>query len=130
MDHHHDHCHDLFHDHHDHDHEHNHDPAYVHSCDHEHSHGHGHTHSHEHREAVVNRLSRAIGHLEKVKRMVQENVDCAEVLTQLAAVRGALNNTAKLILQEHIAHCVVDAVEEGDQQTIADLISAIDKFIK
>lgn len=79
---------------------------------------------------MVNRLSRAIGHLEKVKRMVQENVDCAEVLTQLAAVRGALNNTAKLILQEHIAHCVVDAVEEGDQQTIADLISAIDKFIK
>ena len=91
---------------------------------------HSHGHVHENQKAVVNRLARAIGHLEKVKRMVQEDVDCAEVLTQLAAVRGALNNTAKLILQDHIAHCVVDAVEEGDQQTIEDLIAAIDKFMK
>ena len=111
---------------HHHDHEHDH----VHH-DHGHDHGHhGHTHSPESRAAVVNRLSRAIGHLEKVKRMVQEDVDCAEVLTQLAAVRGALNNTAKLILRDHIAHCVVDAVEEGDQKTVEDLIAAIDKFMK
>ena len=106
--------------------------------DHEHSHGfyhahglaHSHGHVHENQKAVVNRLARAIGHLEKVKRMVQEDVDCAEVLTQLAAVRGALNNTAKLILRDHIAHCVVDAVEEGDQKTVEDLIAAIDKFMK
>lgn len=112
--------------HHDHDHEHDHEHH-----DHGHDHGHhGHTHSPESRAAVVNRLSRAIGHLEKVKRMVQEDVDCAEVLTQLAAVRGALNNTAKLILRDHIAHCVVDAVEEGDQKTVEDLIAAIDKFMK
>ena len=110
--------------HHDHEHDHEHH-------DHGHDHGHhGHTHSPESRAAVVNRLSRAIGHLEKVKRMVQEDVDCAEVLTQLAAVRGALNNTAKLILRDHIAHCVVDAVEEGDQKTVEDLIAAIDKFMK
>ena len=113
--------HDHGHLHHDHDHNHHH-------C-HEHS-GHVHTHSPESRAAVVNRLSRAIGHLEKVKRMVQDDVDCAEVLTQLAAVRGALNNTAKLILRDHIAHCVVDAVEEGDEKTIEDLIAAIDKFMK
>ena len=112
--------------HHHHDHEHDHEHH-----DHGHDHGHhGHTHSPESRAAVVNRLSRAIGHLEKVKRMVQEDVDCAEVLTQLAAVRGALNNTAKLILRDHIAHCVVDAVEEGDQKTVEDLIAAIDKFMK
>lgn len=118
------------HDHdHDHDHDHTHDHNHDHSHDHSHTH-HGHEHSHESKTAVVNRLSRAIGHLEKVKRMVQEDVDCAEVLTQLAAVRGALNNTAKLILQDHIAHCVVDAVAQGDDQTVADLVSAIDKFIK
>lgn len=111
----------------DHHHHHNHDHEHCH--DHEHRH-HGHTHSPESRTAVVNRLSRAIGHLEKVKRMVQDDMDCAEVLTQLAAVRGALNNTAKLILRDHIAHCVVDAVEEGDEKTIEDLIAAIDKFMK
>ena len=93
-------------------------------------HSHEHHHSHESRTAVVNRLARAIGHLEKVKRMVEEDTDCAEVLVQLAAVRGALNNTAKLILKDHIEHCVVHAVEEGDEQAIADLATAIDKFIK
>ena len=111
---------------HSHSHEHSHDHGHGHS----HEHGHGHTHSPESRAAVVNRLSRAIGHLEKVKRMVQADVDCSEVLTQLAAVRGALNNTAKQILQDHISHCVVDAVETGDQKTVEDLITAIDKFIK
>ena len=115
----HEHAHDHSHDH-DHDHHHHHD----------HDHGHGHTHSPEHRAAVVNRLSRAIGHLEKVKRMVEADADCAEVLTQLAAVRGALNNTAKLILRDHISHCVVDAVEHGDQKTVDDLVAAIDKFLK
>lgn len=124
-------AHDHSHEHHDHSHEeHDHDHAYIHSCDHSHEQGHGHTHSPEHRAAVVNRLSRAIGHLEKVKRMVEADTDCAEVLTQLAAVRGALNNTAKLILQDHITHCVVEAVEHGDQKTVADLVTAIDKFMK
>ncbi len=116
--------------HHEHEHGHCHGHEHEHEHSHGHSHGHGHVHSHESKTAVVNRLARAIGHLEKVKRMVQEDVDCAEVLTQLAAVRGALNNTAKLILQDHIAHCVVDAVAEGDDKTVADLVAAIDKFIK
>lgn len=97
---------------------------------HHHEHDHGHTHSHEHKKLVVNRLARAIGHLEKVKCMVDEDVDCAEVLVQLAAVRGALNATGKVILQDHIQHCIVDAVEEGDETAILDLCDAIDKFIK
>ena len=57
------------------------------------------THSHSHTEtrAVLNRLSRAIGHLESVRRMVEDGRDCTEVLIQLAAVRSALNSTAKVI---------------------------------
>ena len=127
-----DHLHNEHHHSHDHEHEHSHDHDHTHSHHHGHSHdhGHGHTHSPEHRAAVVNRLSRAIGHLEKVKRMVEADSDCSEVLTQLAAVRGALNNTAKLILRDHISHCVVEAVEHGDQKTVEDLITAIDKFMK
>lgn len=122
-------------DHHYDEHEHSHDYEQGHhhihhSHDHPHDHSHGHTHSPEHRARVVNRLARAIGHLEKVKRMVEADADCPEVLTQLAAVRGALNNTAKLILQDHISHCIVDAVEQGDRKAIEDLISAIDKFLK
>ncbi len=51
------------------------------------------SHHHENTTAVINRLSRAIGHLEAVKRMVEEGRDCSEVLVQLAAVKSAINNT-------------------------------------
>lgn len=49
-------------------------------------------HHHEHTTDVVNRLSRAIGHLQAVKRMVEEGEDCADVLIQLSAVRSAINS--------------------------------------
>ena len=97
---------------------------------HPHTHGHGHPHVHENKKVVSNRLARAIGHLQRVKRMVDEDYDCSEVLIQLAAVRAALESTGKVILQDHIQHCIVDAGEEGDEQAIADLCAAIDKFIK
>ena len=102
--------------------------------DHEYMHAHGiahnHPHVHENQKAVINRLARAIGHLEKVKRMVEEGEDCSAVLIQLAAVRSALDNAGKVILQDHIRHCIVDAVAVGDAEAIEDLCQAIDKFMK
>lgn len=98
---------------------------------HTHNHGeHGHTHSHTHTKAVLNRLSRAIGHLEAIRRMVEDGRDCTEVLIQLSAVKAAINNTGKVILQDHIEHCIVDAVEEGNKQAIEELALAIERFIK
>ena len=102
-----------------------HDHAYLHAHGIPHSHG----HVHENQKAVINRLARAIGHLEKVKRMVEEGDDCSEVLIQLAAVHSALENTGKVILQDHMRHCMVDAVAAGDQEAIEGLLQAIDKFI-
>ena len=116
--------------------EHSHDHAYlhehniphlhhetdVHDADHNHEHAHshdhaeGHGHVHENTQAVLNRLSRAIGHLESVRKMVENGRDCSEVLIQIAAVRAAITNIGKVILQDHIQHCIVDAVEEGDDQ--------------
>ncbi len=96
--------------------------------EHEHHH-HAHPHKHENSKAVVNRLARAIGHLESVKRMVEDGRDCTEVLVQLAAVRSALNSTARVILKDHLEHCITDAVETGDADSIYDLNAAIDKFI-
>lgn len=94
------------------------------------SHSHGHTHSHTHTKAVLNRLSRAIGHLESIRRMVEEGRDCSEVLIQLSAVKSAINNTGKVILQDHIEHCIVDAIEHGDTETLEELNKAIDRFMK
>lgn len=108
--------------------------THTHGEDHEHAHDHGvdhgHMHSHQHTKAVLNRLSRAIGHLESIKRMVEEGRDCSEVLIQLSAVKAAINNTGKIILEDHIEHCIVDAVEHGDREAIAELNKAIDRFVK
>ena len=89
-----------------------------------------HKHVHQNTKAVLNRLSRATGHLESVKRMVEDGKDCSEVLIQLAAVISALNNTGKVILQDHIEHCIVDAIESGDKAAIEKLNKAINSFMK
>ena len=115
-----------------------------HTHEHEHAHGHEHTHvledgtvvthSHPHvhtnTKAVVNRLAKAIGHLESIKKMVEDGRDCAEVLTQLAAVKSAINNTGNVILKDHLEHCIVDAVRDGDTEAIEELNKAIDRFMK
>ena len=100
---------------------------------HEHQHMHDsgipHTHIHENQKAVLNRLSRAIGHLEKVKRMVQAGEDCSDVPVQLAAVQSALNSVGKVILRDHIRHCIVDAAAAGDQEAIDNMCTALDKYL-
>lgn len=105
---------------------HDHEYLHAHNIPHDHSHG----HVHENTKAVLNRMARIIGHMESVKRMVEDGRDCSEVLVQLAAVKSAVNNLGKVILKDHIQHCVVDAVEHHDSQAIDDLCEAVDKFIK
>ena len=130
------------------EHTHEHDDAHLHECRKEeinshvhqhiledgtvveHSHAHGHTHTHQNTKAVLNRLSRAIGHLEAVKAMVEEGRDCTQVLIQLAAVKSAINNTGKLILKDHLNHCMVEAAKSGDRKAFDDLNEAIDRFLK
>lgn len=91
---------------------------------------HMHGHHHANTKMVINRMNRAIGHMEAVRAMVEDGRDCSEVLVQIAAVRSAINNIGKIILEDHISHCVVDAVETGNEQVIKDLNDAISKFIK
>ena len=93
-------------------------------------HTHTHRHSHEQTKAVLNRLSRAQGHLDAVRKMVERGEDCSQVLVQLSAVISALNSTGRAILKDHISHCIVDAVEAGDQEAIQSLNDAIDRFMR
>lgn len=108
--------------------EHSHDNEHTH--DDSHSHNVSHPHHHENTKAVLNRMSRAIGHMESIKTMIENGRDCTEVLVQIAAVRSAINNVGKIILEDHINHCIVDAVETGDEQALKDLNDAIEKFVK
>ncbi len=113
---------------HEHTHIDEHGNVYTHShLDGEHG---NHPHHHTNTKAVINRLNRAIGHLESVRNMVEDGRDCTEVLIQIAAVKSAINNVGKLILTDHIEHCIVDAIEEHDEDAIKNLEDAINKFIK
>ena len=106
---------------------------HTHAHDHETDH-HSHTHAHHHdpgqRQAVVHRIARAAGHLNAVKKMVEDDRDCSDILIQLAAVQSALNGVSKIILKDHIEHCIVDAVEENDEAAIDRLNQAIDQMIR
>lgn len=92
-------------------------------------HNHAHTHSHTETKAVLNRMSKIIGHMEAIKTMVENGRDCSEVLIQLAAVRSAIGGVSRVILKDHIDHCIIDAVRDNDTETIEELKKAIDKFI-
>ncbi|WP_454054416.1 metal-sensing transcriptional repressor [Clostridium sp. Marseille-Q7071] len=89
-----------------------------------------HNHNHPQQKNVINRLSRAIGHLEAVKRMAEEGRDCSELLIQISAVRSAINNIGKIILEDHINHCVIEAIETNNTEVITDFKNALDKFLK
>ena len=86
-------------------------------------------HGHENAKTVIDRLSRAAGHMNAVKKMVEEGRDCSDVLIQIAAVRAELANAGKLLLKDHIAHCIADAVRENDEAAIEKLNGAIDKLL-
>lgn len=106
----------------EHDHEHEHG--------HEHTHGGAHPHVHTNKKAIMDRLSRAKGHLESVISMIDNDRDCAEVLIQIAAVRNAISNAGKVLLQDHISECVKEAVINNDQSVIDELNKAIGQFVK
>ena len=61
--------------------------------------------------------------------MIEEGRDCSEVLIQLSAIRSQLTNVSKVILKDHIDHCIVDAVKEQDEAAIENLKGAIEKLI-
>lgn len=106
---------------------------HAHTEGHVHAHGEGHAHSHVHdpkeKQRQINRLSRVIGHLEYVKKMIASDEDCAGVLMQISAAKSALNGLGKEIINEHISHCITHAVEEGDTEAIEEFKKAIQKYI-
>jgi CsoR family transcriptional regulator, copper-sensing transcriptional repressor len=104
--------------------------AHEHSHEHDHPHDHPHVHSEESVKKIVNRLSRVEGHIRGIKTMVQEDRPCPEVLVQIAAVRGALDRVARMILDEHLTECVARAAKEGNiEMEIEELKAALDRFL-
>jgi CsoR family transcriptional regulator, copper-sensing transcriptional repressor len=97
---------------------------------HQHSQSSPHVHSEASLRQIVNRLSRIEGHIRGIKTMVGENRPCPEVLVQIAAVRGAIDRVARLILDEHLSECVARAAKEGNIETeLEELKAALDRFL-
>ena len=88
-----------------------------------------HPHDPQDKKRQLNRLSRVIGHLQYVKRMIENDEDCANVLTQISAAKSALNGLGKEIINEHISHCITHAVEDGDTGAIEEFQRAIQKYL-
>ena len=75
-------------------------------------------------------MARLIGHLEAIKRMIEDGRDCTEILIQLSAVDAAIKAVSRIILKDHMEHCIVDAINDDDKQAIENLQKAIEQFIK
>ena len=74
------------------------------------------------------RLNRAIGQLNGVKRMVEENRYCGDVLTQLAAAEAAVHRVSEMVLSNHLETCVVEKIQKGDTAVIEEVMGLIRKF--
>ena len=91
---------------------------------------HPHVHDDQSLRRIVNRLSRIEGHIRGIKTMVQDSRPCPEVLVQVAAVRGALDRVARIILDEHLTECIARAAQEGNiELEIEQLKAALDRFL-
>ncbi|MEO1377067.1 MAG: metal-sensitive transcriptional regulator [Cyanobacteria bacterium J06635_10] len=99
--------------------------------DHNHTHSvHPHVHSEESLRKIVNRLSRIEGHVRGIKTMVQQNTPCPDVLLQIAAVRGAIDKVARIVLDEHLTECVARAAKNGNiDAEMEELKAALDRFL-
>ena len=86
--------------------------------------------SEEEYKSLINRLSRIEGQIRGIKRMVEYNAYCTDIITQAAAAASALNSFNKELLSNHIRTCVEDDIKAGKYETVDDLISTLQKLIK
>jgi CsoR family transcriptional regulator, copper-sensing transcriptional repressor len=86
------------------------------------------------KEALVKRLHRIEGQVRGLERMVEEDRYCIDVLTQISAVTTALESLALRILDDHVQHCVADALASGDQaaaqEKSRELLEAVQRFAR
>lgn len=87
--------------------------------------------SEKERKDMLNRLSRIEGQVRGIKKMVEEDRYCPDILIQVSAATAALNSFNKVLLTEHLHSCVVDDIKEGkENETIDELVKVLQKLMK
>jgi DNA-binding FrmR family transcriptional regulator len=85
---------------------------------------------HKKHEDVIKRLARIEGHVHGVKRMVEEDKSCPEVLLQLAAVRAAVEKVSRIVFEDHVETCISKAINEGaGESAVAELKEALARYL-
>ncbi len=79
-------------------------------------------------ENLHRRLAKVMGQIKAIDRMIDEDVPCEDVLSQISAAKSALNKAGQVVLEGHIKHCVRDAVEQGDDAELENFTKAIERF--
>ncbi|MCX6655113.1 MAG: metal-sensitive transcriptional regulator [Candidatus Bathyarchaeota archaeon] len=79
---------------------------------------------HKRRKEVRDRLIRAEGHIRGIIKMIDEEKECPDILIQIGAVKAALEKAGLIILEDHIEHCLVEAVKSGDVESQLDELKA------
>src|SRR6476661_488911 len=86
------------------------------------------------KDLIVKRLHRIEGQVRGIERMVDEDRYCIDILTQIAAVKTALEQVGARLLEDHVTHCVRDAIASGDRaaadEKTAELLTAVQRFVK
>ena len=86
--------------------------------------------SEEERKKLMNRLNRIEGQIRGLKRMLESDAYCPDILTQAAAANAALNAFNRELLSEHIRTCVVNGIREGKDETVDELVDTIYKLMR
>ena len=90
---------------------------------------HKHREEHEYKQ-LVSRLNRIEGQVRGIKKMLEEERYCVDILTQVSAVQSALNAFNKELLGEHIKTCVVNDIRQGNDEVVDELVSLLQKMMK
>lgn len=77
-----------------------------------------------------NRLAAVEGHIAAIRRMLAEGRDCDELLLQLKAAESSISKVSKIILQDHLSHCVKESLEQGDTSALDQFNKVLDKYIR
>lgn len=87
-------------------------------------------HSDKMKKNLVTRLNRIEGQIRGIKGLIEKDTYCDDVITQISATQAALNSVAKLLLEGHMKSCIVERIQEGDQEVVDELLITIQKLMK
>lgn len=87
-------------------------------------------HSDKTKQNLINRLNRIEGQVRGLKGLIEKDAYCDDVLNQIAAVQSALNSAARLLLEGHMKSCVIERVQQGDQEVLDELLITVKKLMR